>query len=307
MRLDGRWLRGSDAVLWLSPRAVDAVHLVVAVAVLVACLVVARRRRLTDVAALASLTLVLLAVSVPATSRLVQPTMPYLAEWLKLVGGLVWLTVGWTAWRLAEPAVRATPGRRAAAVAVAVSVLVAGSAAGVDRAAGHDPQHGAEPAMIATLREGWRDAVDPGATVRVETVGDRFAHWSGLTYWMIEDGLDVVTADGAAGLKWGRTHQWEADDAIDETLTVAVRLPGADGDELNGCRTDDLVAEVATWRGLTPVERSEIEDLRWRRLTDREGLSDDETARGDVARAPATSRSRCSPAPGSAARADVRG
>ena len=249
---------------------------------LVACLVVARRRRLTDVAALASLTLVLLAVSVPATSRLVAPTMPYLAEWLKLVGGLVWLTVGWTAWRLAEPAVRATAGRRAAAAGVAVAVLVAGAAAGVDRAAGHEPPHGAEPAMIATLREGWRDAVEPGATVRAEVVGDPFNHWSGLTWWMIEDGLDVVTADGAAGLKWGRTHQWEAGDTVDESLTVAVRRPGAAHDELDACRADDRVEEVATWRGLTPAERGEMEDLRWRRFPDGGELSDAETARADA-------------------------
>ncbi len=40
--------------------------------------------------------------------------------------------------------------------------------------------------------------------------------------------------------------------------------------------------EVATWRGLTPAERSEIEDLRWRRLSDRGELSDDETARADA-------------------------
>jgi hypothetical protein len=280
VRPDGRWVRGSDAVVYLSPRSVDAVFLVLAVAVVAGCLAVARRRRLVDVAALSTLTLVLLLVSVPATSQLLAPTMPYLAEWLKLVGGLVWFTAGWTAWRAAVPAIRSAPARRLAAAGVAVVVLVA-AAAGADRAAGVKPPHGAEPELLAALRDGWRSELDPGATYRVEVLDEPFAHFDGLVYWMVEDGLDVVTADGAAGLKWGHDHRWQPGDQVDGVLTVAVHRPGGSEAVLDECRKDGRVEEIASYDGLTAAEHATLDDLEYRRFTDPAGLTAGEVARAE--------------------------
>ena len=63
------------------------------------------RQALVDVVALSSLTLVLVVAAVPATAQIFLPAYPYLTQFLKLIGGLVWLTVGWTAWRMPASAV----------------------------------------------------------------------------------------------------------------------------------------------------------------------------------------------------------
>ena len=42
---------------------------------------------------------------------------------------------------------------------------------------------------------------------------------------MLGDGIDVVTSDGAAGLKWGHDHRWAPGDEVAAVITVAVRLP----------------------------------------------------------------------------------
>jgi hypothetical protein len=277
----GTWLQGNDNVIWLSARAVDALYVPVAVGVLAACLVVARRRRLVDVAALATLAMALLAASVAATAQLVSPPMPYLAEWLKITGALVWLTAGWTAWRVAEPALRTGSTARRVAGGLAAACLVAGAALGVDRAAGVEPPHGADPAMLAALRAGWGAELVPGRTYRVEVLGDPFAHFAGLTYWMLGDGIDVVTSDGAAGLKWGHDHRWAPGDEVAAVITVAVRLPDRPG-VMDECRADDRVDEIAAWAGLTPAELDALDDLRWQRLDDPASITATDAARGDA-------------------------
>jgi hypothetical protein len=283
--LNGRWLRGTDNVTWLSPHAVEAVHVVLAAAVLAACLVVARRRRLVDVAALASLALALLAASLAATAQLVSPPMPYLAEWLKIVGALVWLTAGWTVWRLVEPALPTRSTARRAVAGLAVVAIAAGAAAGAGTASDVKPPHGAEPGMIAALREGWRERLDPGDTYRFDVVGDPFGHYAGLVYWMVRDDLDIVTSDGAAGLKWGHDHRWLRGDEVDGVVTVAVRLPGQTEGAPEDCRADSRVDEFATWAGLSPAEQRELADVLLQRLDDPGSVTPADSARADALQA----------------------
>ena len=283
--VNGRWLLGTDHVTWLSPHTAEAVHVGVAAAVLIGCLVVARRRRLVDVAALATLALVLLAASLVATAQLVSPTPPYLAEWLKIVGALVWLTVGWTVWRVVEPALPARSAGRRVLAGVAAVIVVAGATAGAATASDVEPPHGADPAMLAALSEGWRDRLDRGDTYRFDVVGDPFGHYAGLVYWMVRDDLDIVTSDGAAGLKWGHPHRWLAGDEVDGVVTVAVRFPGRSAGAPEECRDDSRVEEIATWAGLSPAEQRELGDVLLQRLDDPDSLTPAASARADALQA----------------------
>ena len=134
------WADGAAPLIRWDIPAIDALALAAGMAVLVTSALIARRRHLPDVGALATLSLTLLAVSVPAASQLNFPTWDYLTEWLKVVGAMVWFTAGWTVWRVTEPSLRA--GRQAAnpwgrgalgAVAVLAGVVWAGGdAAGLD-------------------------------------------------------------------------------------------------------------------------------------------------------------------------------
>ena len=87
---DGPWMGGAEERLVPLPDAGPGLlPALLAGVALVACLTVARRRRLVDVAALATLALVLLVGAVPATAQIPLPAEAYLTQWLKVVGELV--------------------------------------------------------------------------------------------------------------------------------------------------------------------------------------------------------------------------
>lgn len=244
VRIDGAWLTGTGDAPFVSAGGVDALWLVGLVALLAGCLAVARRRRLVDVAALASLALTLLLCSVPATSRLITPTPPYLTEWLKVVGGLAWFTVGWTTWRLVDSRTSTSRRSRAAAAVVAVALLAGGVAGGWRGAATLEPPYGDPGGVVHEIRVALADELDATEVYRVEIVGPSISYYEGLVHWLARDGHDVVTADGAAGLKWGRDHRWRDGEAYDATLTVAIDRPFDTLTAYDDCTRDPRVRQV---------------------------------------------------------------
>ena len=120
VRPDGPWMGGVEMSDEQHPGhpGFRAATLVAAVVLLLGCVYLARRRRLADAEALATMALVLVAGSIPATARLPLPLEAYLVQWLKVIGAVVWFAVAWTAWRAAEPWLRAQRARVVAAGAV---------------------------------------------------------------------------------------------------------------------------------------------------------------------------------------------
>ncbi|MDD9372278.1 MAG: hypothetical protein PV358_19300, partial [Acidimicrobiales bacterium] len=280
VRPDGPWMGGAEPS-GLDGDAVGSGPLV-AVAVLAllgGCLRVARRRGVVDAAALATLAMTLVVASVPAAANLLPPVFDYLTQWLKIVGGLVWFTVAWTGWRLAEPRLRElAPGRRRLAAAAACAAVVATAAWSGPEATRVRTAGEAEQVVVQDLREQLGSALSPDAAYRVEQVADVFGYnAAGLIYYMIEDGYDVVTSDGAAGLKWGHTHRYEGDDH-DVRLTVAVHYGGSWTDAVRECLDDPRVELVAGYDELGAADRARLDDLKLTSLSAPETLTDADRA-----------------------------
>lgn len=274
VRPDGPWIGGPEPAELFSVQGSGPVPVFLVLAVLAGCLAVARRRRMVDVAALSTLTIVLVVGSVPAAANLVAPAFSYLTQWLKIVGGLVWFTVGWTAWRVAAPRLGASARRRAATTAVAALAVVGGAAWSWGEATRIETPVPVEGRVVQRLRTQVVDVLPADRRYRVEMVGDVVAHnGPGLVYYLIEDGYDVVTRDGVKGLKWGRDHRWSRGDPYDVTLTVAVHYPGDFDDAYQECLDDPGVEPVASHDELSAAERRELGDLRLRRVADDGGLT----------------------------------
>ena len=83
--------------------------------------------------------------------------------------------------------------------------------------------------------------------------------------WLIEDGHDVLTSDGAVGLKWGHEHRYSRGDDFDRLLVVAVHYDTDLHNAFSQCTEAGgrLVAEHDT---LSTAERRFVEDVRLRML-----------------------------------------
>jgi hypothetical protein len=282
VRPDGPWLGGAEPERFLSVQGSGPLPLLVALAVLGLCLAVARRRRMVDVVALASLSLFLVLGAIPVASQIVLPAYSYLTQWLKIVGGLVWFTVGWTGWRVAEPAIRAVPVRRYAAGAVAGVALVAAAGWTWSHATTMETPAPVESALLQRLRSAIDEDLPADGRLRVEIRGDIFGHFRGAIYYLIRDGYDVTTSDGDDGLKWGHSHRWTKGEPVDRVLTIAVSYDGAAEDAYQDCEqapgselitgVDDLAADDRAW----------LEDMQLRRLGDPDSVTEAEIRRADV-------------------------
>ncbi|MGH9112648.1 MAG: hypothetical protein ACRDZN_10200, partial [Acidimicrobiales bacterium] len=251
-------------------------------AALAGCVVVARRRRLVDVAALSTLAVLLVAGSVLAAANLVAPAFGYLTQWLKVVGGLAWFNLAWTAWRVAEPYLRAVTARRVAAGAAASGLVLAAAAWSWGDASQIRPPVWFEGEVVQALRPQLRERLALGETYRVEQEGDVVAHnGPGVIYYMIEDGYDVLTRDGAKGLKWGHEHVYDRGDHYDVRLTVAVQYAGSWRDAYTSCLDDPEVELVASYDQLGPGERAELVRLTDEAFFSPETYSSDDEARSD--------------------------
>jgi hypothetical protein len=276
-RPDGPWLGGPEPRMWGDVQGSGPVVALLVLALLGGCVVLARRRGLVDVVALATLTVALVAVAVLAAANLVPPLFAYLTQWLKLVGGLVWFTLGWTAWRLVEGRLRTAGARRAAGGAAGVGLVAAalwsyGPATRVELAAE------TEGAVVQDLRAQLADRLDRDVTYRVEGVADSYGHnGAGVIYYLIDDGYDVLTSDGGAGLKWGHAHRWSRGDRVDRRLTVAVHYGGSWRDAYRECLDDPDVELVASYDRLGPGERDRLEELESEGYYSPETFTEDES------------------------------
>ncbi len=263
VRPDGPWMGGvetPDGNIRDIPGS-GPLPLVIAVVVLLVCVRVARGRRRADAAALASLALVLVVGSIPTAARLPLPLEAYLVQWLKVVGAVVWLAVGWTVWRVAEPWLRAHRPRIVTAGAGIVLVTVAAVSSQWWAASKVEPETGDGGEISHDLVAQFDGRLSRDATIRVVDRGDPFrVHGAGVFYAMIEDGYDVVTDDGASGLKWGRSRRWASGDDHDVVLTVAV-------DWLNDdCASHRGSERIGLVDGLDAEEREWLSDVQLRRL-----------------------------------------
>jgi hypothetical protein len=281
VRPDGPWIGGPEPVAFLSVQGSGPLPLLAVLGVLAGCLVLARRRGLTDVVALATLSLFLVIGSVLAASEIVLPAYPYLTQWLKITGGLVWFTVGWTGWRLLEPAVRTVPVRRYAAAALACAAIASSAGWTWHRASTMQPPVPREGAMLQRLRVGLDGQLPHGERLRVEIKGDAFGQFRGVVYWLIKDGYDVTTSDGDRGLKWGHAHRWNKGEHVDEVLTLAVSYEGALHDAYHECQTAPGARLLASVDSLRPQDRAWLDDFKLRRLGGPGAVSDAEIGRAD--------------------------
>jgi hypothetical protein len=283
VRPDGPWVGGVEPEQWFSVRGSGPVPVALVLALLGGCLLVARRRGLRDAAALVTLAGVLTAGSVLAAGNLIGPAYTYLTQFLKPVGAVVWLAVGWTAWRVVEPAVRSSPGRLRAAGALAAGALLAVSAWSWGIATSLEQPGAGHSALVQGLRGDLRAALPTGRTYVVAESGDSLATIApGVVLALIEDGYDVRTPDGRVGLKWGDEHRWDPGDPVDVALTVAIDTPGAWIDPIGACAEDPAVEPVAVHDALGRGERAELDALL--------AVPEDERSEADAARAADLSR-----------------
>ena len=279
VRPDGPWIGGAEPIgLDMSLAGSGPVPFLAALGALGWCVRAGRRRRLPDVVALATLSLTLLVVSVPATAQIVLPVFTYLTQWLMVVGGLVWFTVAWTAWRLVEPRLRLdVPVNRRVASAGGVAVLAVAVAISVPAAIGAERPASLESTAVVALGPELEANVPRDARLRVEMRGDYTARaTAGVVYWLIDRDYDVVTGDGARGLKWGRVHRLDGDDHYDLVLTVALNRA------VDECEREPSVRRLAAYDGLTADERAWLAAVRFRRLGGADAVTPGEVERGRV-------------------------
>jgi hypothetical protein len=283
VRPDGAWMGGSEPTdAFVSVQGSGAVPLLIALAVLALCIRTAHRRRLHDALALTTLATVLLVGSVLATAQFPIPNETYYTQWLKVVGGVVWFSVAWTGWRLAEPVIRAVPARRFA-LAGAVGALLLVTVAGTWSAARDVVLHGHDSGeVVARIDADLREAELPrDATYKVVRRGEWFhVFGAGVTYALIEQGYDVLADEGRTGLKWGHEHRWDPGDDYDEVLTVAVN------DGYRQCEAHPDARLVVGYDSLSPEVRAWLFDVQLRRLggdiTEAERKRSDELAPHDL-------------------------
>jgi len=281
VRPDGPWMGGATPLEDFGISGSGPVPVLVAVAVLLGCLRLARTRQMADVAALACLSLTLTAGAIVGASQFVTPVERYLAQWLKIVGALVWFTVAWAGWRVAEPAVRAVPRRQALAAVTAGILVVSGAAWSWSDASRAEPQFVDEGEIVTALGAQLADVLPEDEVIRVERRGEPWHIFTpGLIYDLIDRGVQVTTSDGEAGLKWGHEHRWMPGDPYDRLITVAVHDPGSYYDAVDMCLRSSSAELIASYDALDAEDRDWLEDYQLRRLEGEGAVSAAEEERG---------------------------
>jgi hypothetical protein len=286
VRPDGAWMGGTTPLDDMSVVGSGPLPVLLAVGLLGGCLHLARRRGLVDVTALSCLALTLLLGSIPAASQFILPVERYLAQWLKIVGALVWFTVAWTGWRLLEPAVRAVPRRRLAAGALAGVALVGATAWSWGDATETEPQFPDEGEIVAALGAQLADVLPDDQIIRIERRGEPWHIFTpGLIYDLIGRGVQVTTDDGESGLKWGHEHRWVEGGPYDMLVTVAVHDAGSWSDAVAECERSSSAELIAGYDALSPDDRAWLEDAQLRRVADPDALSPAEVERSNALQA----------------------
>lgn len=278
VRPDGPWMGGVEPLGgdFFSIQGSGPLPVLFALAVLAGCLHLARRRGWLDVAALGTLAAMLVVGAVPAVLRLPLPAEAYLIQWLKAIGALVWFTVAWAAWRLVEPAVRSVPARRRAAVGLVGAVLVAAAGSQWGAASTVELPTAEAGRRIQTLYGEPDGRLPRDGTIRVVQRGDHVpTYGAGLFYVLAKEGYDVVTDEGARGLKWGQSHRWQRGEDYDMLLTVAV------GQANQQCELDSRATLLGVYDLLSAEERAWLSDVKFRLLEGADAITPAEARRSE--------------------------
>jgi hypothetical protein len=279
VRPEGPWVGGAEPEEAFSAVGSGPLPVVLALIVLAGCVWLGRRQGLVDVVALATLAMVLVVGAIPATSQIFLPAYLYLTQFLKVVGSVVWATVAWTGWRLIEPWVRARHARTGLAGVSAAAVLVGAVAWTWGNAVDIETPNPTEEVAVQRIRAQLDEVVGPDERVRVEFVGDHFnIPGPGVISWLIHDGRNVTTSDGAHGLKWGHEHRWQPGEPYDRLLTVAVYYTGQLEDPVRSCAQDPEMALVASYDPLDPDDRAWLYELGLRHLSDPGSITSEDDA-----------------------------
>jgi hypothetical protein len=273
VRPDGPWMGGPEPAWFSSIQGSGPAPLVLALAVLLTCIRVGRRRQLSDVIALSTLALTLTVGAILAASQIVLPAYFYLTQWLKIVGGLVWFAAAWTGWRLAEPWVRSVRWREVAARTLAPLVLVGVAACSWSGASNYDLPGEPYSSAVQDLRAQLDAELPRDQAFRVEHRRDVHGIGPGVIYWLIHDGYEVLTTDGSAGLKWGHAHRWQVHEPYDQVLTVAINQAN------DQCASDRSARSIASFDGLSPDDRAWLNEVLLRRLAGRDAITAQEARR----------------------------
>ncbi|MEZ5142726.1 MAG: hypothetical protein R2726_09450 [Acidimicrobiales bacterium] len=232
------WVAGELEPGWLGLVDVSAPPVPVGALLLVAAGGVAAWRREVDALRLVVLAAGAALAAVVAVSRFADGIYPYLTQWSPVVGLVVWLAIGWTAWRVARPLLpdpaRLAAGAVAAAVVVVVTMVnvVAGATA-----APHDLDRSAPILALSDAVEPRLDRAQPVVVDLAVPSGGVEALWTarGMVDELDRRGFDVRVPVGDADL--GRRA-----DPSGATQLVAVRR-----------LADDVPPD---WRGSPPLSRS---------------------------------------------------
>jgi hypothetical protein len=140
-----------------------------------------------------------------------------------------------------------------------------------------------EAAAVEVLVDELTEVLPVGERLRFEHRGDDFGNVaSGVIRALRLEGYDVVTSDGATGLKYGPDAVWApGDDPSDVVYTVAVDYPYNFVSPRDECR--DAGAEIiASSDELSEPDRRRLEDLSLERLFTPETITEADQAEADA-------------------------
>lgn len=267
VRPDGPWIGGADPV-GASASTVGSSPVYVLVVVVVLGLLTWALWRTGDSisAAGTSLAAILVLAAVPIASRLDEPLFDYLLRWIEVVGAVAWFWIGWGTWRLVRHRVPAELRLRMPAVGVAAALAVAAFTIPDADQFTHPAER--EVPAVQTIRLLLEAKLPKDRPVRIEHRGDLFGNLtSGVIYWMLRDGYQVVTTDGREGLKYGPDARWfPGDEPRSEVYTVAVDYSRRPGNAISQCSADPGVRAVASYAELSPAEELRLGQLNAKAL-----------------------------------------
>lgn len=262
VRPDGPWLGGPEPLASGSVVGSGAVPLLAMITALAIMATLAWRRRDGLVAAGTSLALVLVLGSVPIAANVDEPVFDYLVKWLEVVSAWAWLWLAWGGWCLVRGRLDAR--LRTLALPVGTAAVLLASVWSMPAATTLSfPGDTAAPA-VAAIRTQLEESLPAGEVVQVEHRGDSLGLVaSGVIYWLWRDGVQVVSTDGATGLKYGpdvaRVPASPPDGVI---YTVAVRNGFSFAQDAPAdCAGYPGARRVAAYDSLRSDERAWLDDF----------------------------------------------
>jgi hypothetical protein len=135
---------------------------------------------------------------------------------------------------------------------------------------------------VQSIRRQLAGQLPDDGTTRVEFVGDYFnIAGPGVISWLIHDDYDVLTSDGANGLKWGHDHRYQAGEHYDTRITVAITYLDSFFDPIEECSEASDAELIAAYDPLSTDERQWFADLQLKRVSGADAITDGDRDRLD--------------------------